>query len=79
MIFCSRLGARKNEEEVAKELVRMVRDLIGPIAAFKTAVAIRGLPRTRSGKIARKSISDLAKNKYVKVTFLIFEWVDLAN
>lgn len=66
--FVLKPGARKNEAEVEKELVRMVRDLIGPIAAFKTAVAIRGLPRTRSGKIARKSISDLAKNKYVKIS-----------
>lgn len=66
--FVLKSRARKNEEEVSKELVRMVRDLIGPIAAFKTAVAIRGLPRTRSGKIARKSISDLAKNKYVKIS-----------
>lgn len=61
-------GARKNEEEVAKDLVHMVRELVGPIAAFKLAVSIRALPRTRSGKIARKSISDLAKNKYVKVS-----------
>lgn len=40
----------------------------GPIAAFRLAAAVSGLPRTRSGKIARKSISDLARNKLVKVT-----------
>lgn len=45
----------------------MVRDLIGPIAAFKLAAAVRALPRTRSGKIARKSIANLARNKFVKV------------
>lgn len=45
----------------------MVRDLVGPIAAFKHVESIRGLPRTRSGKIARKSIADLARNKFVKV------------
>lgn len=46
----------------------MVRDLIGPIAAFKQAAAIRALPRTRSGKTARKSIANLARNKFVKVS-----------
>jgi propionyl-CoA synthetase len=45
----------------------MVRELIGPIAAFHVAAAVTGLPRTRSGKTARKSIADLARNKFVKV------------
>lgn len=45
----------------------MVRDLIGPIAAFRLATPVSALPRTRSGKIARKSIADLARNKLVKV------------
>lgn len=44
-----------------------MRELIGPIAAFRLAVAVTGLPRTRSGKTCRKSIADLAKNKLVKV------------
>lgn len=50
----------------------MVRDLIGPIASFRLAVMIRGLPRTRSGKTCRKSISDLARNKTVKVCITFF-------
>lgn len=45
----------------------MVRELIGPIASFRLSVAISALPRTRSGKTCRKSISDLARNKTVKV------------
>lgn len=45
----------------------MVRELIGPIASFRLAVAVRGLPRTRSGKTCRKSISDLARDKQIKV------------
>lgn len=48
----------------------MVRDLIGPIAAFKLAAPIRALPRTRSGKIARKSMANLARNKFVKVIII---------
>ena len=45
----------------------MVRELIGPLAAFRLSAAVRGLPRTRSGKTSRKSIADLARNKFVKV------------
>lgn len=45
----------------------MIRELIGPLATFKLSAAVRGLPRTRSGKTARKSIADLARNKLVKV------------
>lgn len=61
------LDARKSEAIISRELVCMVRELIGPIAAFRLSVAVRGLPRTRSGKTCRKSISDLARNKFVKV------------
>lgn len=45
----------------------MVRELVGPIAAFRLAAAVRGLPRTRSGKVCRKSIADLARDKQIKV------------
>lgn len=45
----------------------MVRELIGPIASFRLAVSVRGLPRTRSGKTCRKSIADLARDKQIKV------------
>lgn len=59
--------AKKNETGVSRDLMRMVRELIGPIAAFRLAVAVRGLPRTRSGKTCRKSIADLARDKDIKV------------
>ncbi|CAG2063996.1 unnamed protein product, partial [Timema podura] len=61
-----REGARKSEKAISHELVSMVRELIGPIAAFRHSAAVSGLPRTRSGKIARKSIADLARSKPVK-------------
>ena len=50
----------------------MVRELIGPIAAFRVAAAVTGLPHTRSGKTAWKSIADLARNRFVKVTIRFF-------
>ncbi|XP_021942773.1 acyl-CoA synthetase short-chain family member 3, mitochondrial isoform X2 [Zootermopsis nevadensis] len=67
-LFIMKDGARKTEPNIIKELIKMVRELIGPIAAFHVAAAVTGLPRTRSGKTARKSIADLARNKLVKIS-----------
>nr|CAD7257124.1 unnamed protein product [Timema shepardi] len=66
-LFIMKKGARKSEKAISHELVLMVRELIGPIAAFRLSAAVSGLPRTRSGKIARKSIADLARSKSVKI------------
>lgn len=49
----------------------MVREHMGPVAAFRLAVGVKALPTTRSGKICRKSIADLARNKLKKV--LLFD------
>lgn len=59
--------AEKNEKQINEELVARVRTSIGPIASFKIAAAVKALPRTRSGKIIRKSIANLARSKLVKV------------
>ncbi len=37
--------------ELEKEIVKLVREKIGPVAAFKTALVVQRLPKTRSGKI----------------------------
>lgn len=55
----------KNEEEINSDLVTSVRTLIGPIASFRLAAAVPALPRTRSGKITRKLIADLARSKQI--------------
>ena len=44
----------------AQELVRLVREQIGPVAAFKRAVVVNALPKTRSGKILRSAIRKIA-------------------
>jgi propionyl-CoA synthetase len=44
----------------------MVRDRIGPVAAFKTATVVKRLPKTRSGKILRGTIQKIADNKEFK-------------
>ena len=46
-------GAIRDREELVAELVQSVRQEIGPVAAFKQAAVIEGLPKTRSGKILR--------------------------
>ncbi len=53
-------GVDRNEAEIARELVVLVREKLGPVAAFKDALIVPRLPKTRSGKILRASIRRLA-------------------
>ena len=62
-----RAANTKSEAEINKEVVKLVRELVGPVAAFRLVNSVEALPKTRSGKIARKSIADLARNKKVAV------------
>jgi propionyl-CoA synthetase len=60
-------GVSKAEGEIVKEVIQMVRDRIGPVAAFKTATVVKRLPKTRSGKILRGTIQKIADNKEYNV------------
>jgi propionyl-CoA synthetase len=53
-------GVERPRDDVAAEAVQLVRDLIGPVAAFKTAVVVDRLPKTRSGKILRGTMRRIA-------------------
>jgi propionyl-CoA synthetase len=53
--------------EITAEVVKMVRERIGPVAAFKTATVVNRLPKTRSGKILRGTIQKIADNVDYKV------------
>ncbi len=53
-------GVNRPPEAIAQELVALVRDRIGPVAAFKDARIVTRLPKTRSGKILRGAIRKLA-------------------
>jgi propionyl-CoA synthetase len=53
-------GVDRDPIEVESELVQMVRDRIGPVAAFKKAVVVARLPKTRSGKILRSTMRQIA-------------------
>jgi propionyl-CoA synthetase len=53
-------GVDTDEETLRSELVASVRDQIGPVAAFHDVDVVEGLPKTRSGKILRKSMREIA-------------------
>ncbi len=53
-------GAHRDGDAVVAEVVRDVRREIGPVAAFKTAVVVDRLPKTRSGKILRGTMQKIA-------------------
>ena len=53
-------GVLREPALIEKELVALVRDRIGPVAAFKIAVTVARLPKTRSGKILRGTMKKIA-------------------
>jgi propionyl-CoA synthetase len=53
-------GVTKSPVEIEKEVVALVRDKIGPVAAFKLAITVGRLPKTRSGKILRGTMKKIA-------------------
>ena len=53
-------GVNRDSGEIEKEVVGLVRDRIGPVAAFKTVVTVKRLPKTRSGKILRGTMQKIA-------------------
>ena len=58
--LCLNRGSNRAPEDVVKECVRLVRDQIGPVAAFKLALVVDRLPKTRSGKILRGTMVKIA-------------------
>jgi propionyl-CoA synthetase len=53
-------GVTRSRAEVEKDVVALVRDKLGPVAAFKLAITVARLPKTRSGKILRGTIKKIA-------------------
>jgi len=65
--LCLNKGVNRPEAEVVKEIVARVRDQIGPVAAFKLAVVVDRLPKTRSGKILRAIMVKIADGAEYKM------------
>jgi propionyl-CoA synthetase len=53
-------GVNRPPAEIEKEIVALVREKIGPVAAFKLAITVARLPKTRSGKILRGTMKKIA-------------------
>ncbi|MBI5572243.1 MAG: propionyl-CoA synthetase [Desulfomonile tiedjei] len=53
-------GVTQPHEEIVNQVVKMVRDEVGPIASFKKAVVVSRLPKTRSGKVLRGTMRKIA-------------------
>jgi propionyl-CoA synthetase len=56
----TKAGVERPDAELAKQLVERVRERIGPVAAFKLAMVVKRLPKTRSGKILRETMKKIA-------------------
>ena len=53
-------GVERPGEAIVLELIQMMREQIGPVASFKTALVVERLPKTRSGKILRGTMKKIA-------------------
>ena len=65
--LCLTAGVGREHVEIEAECVEMVRKQIGPVAAFKNAVVVDRLPKTRSGKILRGTMVKIADSKEFKL------------
>ena len=66
-LIALKTGVQKDNETISKECIQMVRDKVGPVAAFKTAIVVKRLPKTRSGKILRGTVRKIADNEEYKM------------
>ncbi len=60
-------GVEKKDEDIVGEVVQLVRRQIGAVASFRQATVVKRLPKTRSGKILRGTMSNIADGEEYKV------------
>ena len=65
--LCTNAGTSRSDEDIVSECVKLVRDRIGPVAAFRLAVVVDRLPKTRSGKILRGVMVKIADGEDFKM------------
>ena len=53
-------GVTRDPKEIENEIIQLVRETIGPVAAFKNVMVVKRLPKTRSGKILRGTMRQIA-------------------
>eukprot|EP00591_Stephanopyxis_turris_P011644 CAMPEP_0195520902 /NCGR_PEP_ID=MMETSP0794_2-20130614/17606_1 /TAXON_ID=515487 /ORGANISM="Stephanopyxis turris, Strain CCMP 815" /LENGTH=631 /DNA_ID=CAMNT_0040650341 /DNA_START=248 /DNA_END=2143 /DNA_ORIENTATION=+ len=61
-------GSTIDEDDLCRELVQRVRDMLGPVASFKKVMVVNGLPKTRSGKILRGTMKKIANGEPYVIT-----------
>ena len=64
---CLSAGVDRDHSDIATECVKLIRDQIGPVAAFKQACVVSRLPKTRSGKILRATMVKIADGAEYKM------------
>ncbi len=65
--LCLNSGVERPGDEIVAECISLVRDKIGPVAAFKIACVVERLPKTRSGKILRGTMTKIADGENWKM------------
>ena len=75
--LCLKKGVETPHDQVVREVVGLVRDQIGPVAAFKSACIVDRLPKTRSGKILRATMARIADGEEFKTPATIDDPVTL--
>ncbi len=66
-LIALKAGVAKDNDTISKECIQMVRDKVGPVAAFKTAIVVKRLPKTRSGKVLRGTVRKIADKEAYKM------------
>ena len=66
-LLCLTSGVNRPHDQITAECVKLVREQIGPVAAFKSAVVVDRLPKTRSGKILRGTVVKIADGEEFKM------------
>ena len=66
-IAVTKAGVEKDEKEIEKEVVALVREKIGAVACLKNVMIVNRLPKTRSGKILRKLVRTMLDGKEFQI------------
>ena len=72
-LACLNAGVSRDHRDICKELISLVREKIGPVAAFRHAKIVDSLPKTRSGKILRATMAKIADGEIPAVPAIIEE------
>ncbi len=72
-------GVTRDVNAIEREIVDLIRERIGPVAAFKTVITVNRLPKTRSGKILRGTMRRIADGEEYKMPATIDDPAILAE